>query len=70
MMPQLDHAAIAALRDACPLPVWYRRRTDNTGRKAGNIAEFVRRWGGRYASSSPRSGRVRISGTPMRRSGR
>jgi len=40
--------AIAALRDTCPLPVWYRRRTDNTGRKAGNIAEFVRRWGGRY----------------------
>ncbi|MBB1490272.1 glucans biosynthesis glucosyltransferase MdoH [Paracoccus sp. MC1854] len=39
---------IAALRDTCPLPVWYRRRTDNTGRKAGNIAEFVRRWGGRY----------------------
>ena len=40
--------AVAALRDTCPLPVWYRRRTDNTGRKAGNIAEFVRRWGGRY----------------------
>lgn len=40
--------AIAALRDTCLLPVWYRRRTDNTGRKAGNIAEFVRRWGGRY----------------------
>ena len=41
--------AVAALRDTCPLPVWYRRRTDNTGRKAGNIAEFVRRWGGRRA---------------------
>lgn len=40
--------AVAALRDICPLPVWYRRRTDNTGRKAGNIADFVRRWGGRY----------------------
>ncbi|WP_273500248.1 glucans biosynthesis glucosyltransferase MdoH [Paracoccus sphaerophysae] len=40
--------AVAALRETCPLPVWYRRRTDNTGRKAGNIAEFVRRWGGRY----------------------
>lgn len=40
--------AVAALRESCPLPVWYRRRTDNTGRKAGNIAEFVRRWGGRY----------------------
>lgn len=40
--------AVAALRDICPLPVWYRRRTDNTGRKAGNIASFIRRWGGRY----------------------
>ncbi|WP_240558645.1 glucans biosynthesis glucosyltransferase MdoH [Paracoccus contaminans] len=40
--------AVAALRETCPLPVWYRRRTDNTGRKAGNIAEFVRRWGGCY----------------------
>ena len=40
--------AVAALREGCPLPVWYRRRTDNTGRKAGNVAEFVRRWGGRY----------------------
>nr|HRO16055.1 glucans biosynthesis glucosyltransferase MdoH [Paracoccus sp. (in: a-proteobacteria)] len=40
--------AVSALREICPLPVWYRRRTDNTGRKAGNIADFVRRWGGRY----------------------
>ncbi|OWJ80482.1 glucans biosynthesis glucosyltransferase MdoH [Haematobacter genomosp. 1] len=30
------------------LPVYYRRRTDNTGKKAGNIAEFIRRFGGRY----------------------
>jgi membrane glycosyltransferase len=28
--------------------VFYRRREDNTGRKAGNIADFVRRWGGAY----------------------
>lgn len=27
---------------------FYRRRCANHGRKAGNIAEFVRRWGGRY----------------------
>ncbi len=40
--------AVAALREICPIPVWYRRRDDNVGRKAGNIAEFVRRWGGRY----------------------
>lgn len=40
--------AVSQLRDESPLPVWYRRRTDNAGRKAGNVAEFVRRWGGRY----------------------
>ena len=28
--------------------VFYRRRRDNTGRKAGNIADFCRRWGRRY----------------------
>jgi membrane glycosyltransferase len=30
-------------------PVFYRHRPRNAGRKAGNIAEFCRRWGGRYA---------------------
>lgn len=40
--------AISRLRDLSPVPVWYRRRTDNTGRKAGNVAEFIRNWGGRY----------------------
>lgn len=29
--------------------IFYRNRTDNSGRKAGNIAEFCRRWGRRYA---------------------
>ncbi len=28
--------------------VFYRNRAENHGRKAGNIAEFCRRWGGRY----------------------
>ena len=38
------------LRDALAptIPVWYRRRWKNVGRKAGNIQEFVERWGGRY----------------------
>lgn len=30
------------------MPVWYRRRWHNAGRKAGNIEDFVKRWGGRY----------------------
>jgi membrane glycosyltransferase len=29
-------------------PVYYRRRRRNIGRKAGNIADFCRRWGGAY----------------------
>jgi membrane glycosyltransferase len=28
--------------------IFYRRREDNVGRKAGNIADFVRSWGGAY----------------------
>ena len=29
--------------------VFYRNRTENSGRKAGNIADFCRRWGRQYA---------------------
>ncbi|MFI4913955.1 MAG: glucans biosynthesis glucosyltransferase MdoH [Steroidobacterales bacterium] len=28
--------------------IFYRHRSDNVGRKAGNIADFVRNWGGSY----------------------
>ena len=37
---------VATLRET--MPVWYRRRWHNAGRKAGNVEEFVKRWGGRY----------------------
>ncbi len=30
------------------MPVWYRNRAFNTGKKAGNIAEFIKKWGGGY----------------------
>lgn len=30
------------------MAVWYRRRHKNVARKAGNIGDFVSRWGGRY----------------------
>ena len=40
--------AVAAARALSPLPLWYRRRDRNTDRKSGNLAEFWRRWGGRY----------------------
>lgn len=35
-------------RLAGTMPVRYRRRWANTGRKAGNIKDFVENWGGRY----------------------
>ncbi len=30
------------------MQVWYRRRSDNAGRKAGNLRDFVEGWGARY----------------------
>ncbi|MCF3934284.1 glucans biosynthesis glucosyltransferase MdoH [Acuticoccus sp. M5D2P5] len=44
-----EERALANLRRlAGGTRVWYRRRRHNTHRKAGNVADFVRRWGGRY----------------------
>lgn len=45
-----EEAAWAALRDQLghAAGLHYRRRSANAGRKAGNIADFCRRWGGRY----------------------
>lgn len=40
--------AVSAAREISPLPFWYRRRETNADRKSGNIAEFLRSWGGRY----------------------
>ncbi len=45
-----ETAAFQILRDSLgeQMRVWYRRRTDNVNRKAGNLQDFVTRWGGRY----------------------
>jgi membrane glycosyltransferase len=45
-----ESLAIARLREALQgkMPVWYRRRWRNIGRKAGNVQDFVERWGARY----------------------
>ena len=45
-----EAAAWAALhrRFGAAAAMHYRRRAANTGRKAGNIADFCRRWGARY----------------------
>src|SRR5690606_30324674 len=42
-----ESIAIARLRGrlAGVMPVWYRRRWRNTGRKSGNVQDFVERWG-------------------------
>ncbi|TVP52682.1 MAG: glucans biosynthesis glucosyltransferase MdoH [Halomonadaceae bacterium] len=43
-------AAVDCLRErlSATLPVWYRRRQHNSERKAGNIRDFVNRWGSGY----------------------
>jgi membrane glycosyltransferase len=44
-----EEAAFLALRArVAEMPVFYRHRPQNTERKAGNIADWVRRWGGAY----------------------
>ena len=49
-LAQQERAGVAALRAQSgeDIPLYYRRRAQNTGRKAGNIADWVRRWGGGY----------------------
>lgn len=49
-LAELEEAHVAALqhRFVDKLAIHYRRRPNNDGRKAGNIAEFCRRWGDHY----------------------
>ncbi len=42
------YGRLLAQRPAGGTAVHYRRREQNTGRKAGNIAEFIGRWGAEY----------------------
>jgi len=45
-----ETAAFHALRETLGdrMRVWYRRRSENTGRKVGNLHDFITRWGDRY----------------------
>jgi len=44
-----EERALLAMRERLPQArIYYRRRRKNTGRKAGNIADFVTRWGAAY----------------------
>jgi len=45
---QAEEAAWRHLAATAPIPVYYRRRDQNIARKPGNIAEWVRRFGGAY----------------------
>ncbi len=45
-----ERLSVEALSSTLPpgISLHYRRRAENTGRKAGNIADWVRRWGGDF----------------------
>ncbi|MQQ09995.1 glucans biosynthesis glucosyltransferase MdoH [Epibacterium sp. SM1979] len=45
-----ERRSVEALQAMLPptMPLYYRRRADNVGRKVGNITDWVRRWGGAY----------------------
>ena len=44
-----EERALAAIRQRMPGErIYYRHRRKNTSRKAGNVADFVTRWGGAY----------------------
>lgn len=45
-----EMVAVQCLRERLgeTMPVWYRRRARNTERKAGNIRDFIHRWGRGY----------------------
>ena len=47
-----EQASVAVLRARLgpELPIFYRRRAENTDRKAGNIADWVQRWGGDWTA--------------------
>lgn len=62
-----EEAAWRALRQQWSgvLRLFYRRREDNVGRKAGNIADFCRRWGDRYDYMVPLDADSVMSGASL-----
>ncbi len=43
-----EQSATIRLRSQTAVKIYYRNRTDNSGRKSGNIADFCRNWGTQY----------------------
>lgn len=64
-----EQAALAALQRELGerLPLHYRHRPDNRGRKAGNLADFCRRWGRRYEFMLVLDADSRMNGEAIRR---
>ena len=64
-----EQAAVAGLQRELGqrLPLHYRRRADNRGRKAGNLADFCRRWGRRYDFMLVLDADSRMAGSAIRR---
>ena len=68
-----DDPAVAAdeerlfsqMRDQLGAGARYRRRTDNAGWKAGNIRDFLRRWGGAYSFFLPLDSDSLMSGAAI-----
>ncbi len=62
-----EEAAFAPLarRLQSVIPVYYRRRRDNPGRKSGNIKDWVRRFGGAYDHFVVLDGDSVMSGTTL-----
>jgi len=57
--------AAAFAKEAGPDRVVYRRRTDNTGFKAGNVRDFCERWGAHYELMLPLDADSLMSGTTI-----
>jgi membrane glycosyltransferase len=63
----VEEQAYRQMRRSFTLPVYYRRRKENIGRKPGNIAEWVRRQGGGYDYMIVLDADSLMSGTTMAR---
>lgn len=64
-----ERASVAALRVQLgpDVPLYYRRRAQNTARKSGNIADWVRRWGAGYEAMLILDADSLMSGRAIRR---
>lgn len=60
-----EEEAWAQLAPVAPIRIYYRRRPENVGKKPGNIAEWVRRFGGAYAHMIVLDADSMMSGSAM-----